>query len=154
MYGLAQNPVLDFLGMAAAIAAGLVFVSDPRGPLANRSLFTRFAALLGVTFVAVTVFDQILVFFSPMFNGQSNGAAVLEFFGGLALLAGLIAAFMVVRGDLKINLERSAPPGRVASGPMYSSGPTSSDACAQCGGPLKLDAIFCNNCGARTQAIA
>jgi hypothetical protein len=153
MYGVAQNPVLEFLAIAAALGAAFVFVNDARGPLANASFFTRCAALLAATFVTVGVLDRILIFFSPMFNGVSTGVAGLEFLGGLVLVGMLVAAIMVLRGDLKIRLERPAAPGWMEPPAEYPTERPAPRTCAQCGATFKPDAVFCNNCGARIQAL-
>ncbi len=154
MFTATQNPVLEFLSIAIAIAAGFMFVYDSRSPVANSSFVSRCAAMLAVIFVTASVADRLLVWFSPLFNGANTGVAALEFFAGILLIAGLAVAMLVLRGDLKVHHEKPVVPGRMPPVATYSEIPPSADVCAQCGSSLKRDALFCVKCGARTQAIA
>jgi len=163
MYGLGMHPLLDFLTIVGGLALGYLFASDQRGPLAHMSPVARWTGMIAVTFVGIGVLGPMLALLTPLVNGQNNAQAVLEFLGGLLMLVALGAAYLALRGDVRIQVQRRGyypPETPVRSGPVQVeptrvaavSNAPGSDRCPHCSRALKPGAVFCSGCGSNIGA--
>lgn len=158
MFGPSVHPLIDFVVVALGIVLGFLFANDPRGPLARHSLLTRYVAIFVVAYFVHSVLFRVFGLLGPLVNGVNNAQSVLQFLGGVLLAGGLVAAYVVMRGDLKIQIQRgSVEPDSWRSPPTATAatnGAVGGRRCPQCSHPLKAEAEFCSNCGSRVEALA
>ncbi|MBV9172478.1 MAG: zinc ribbon domain-containing protein [Chloroflexi bacterium] len=156
MISVAGHPLLDFLALALGLALGFLFVGDSRSPVGHLSVVARFTALVIVTFFATEVAARILSFFAASFSGVATGAAALELVGGIILIAAVIAAYIILGGQLRIEVQargtdaRSPFTGRTAV-TETSPGEPGGSRCPECSQPMQPGALFCRSCGTRIQ---
>jgi hypothetical protein len=164
MYGLGLHPLLDFVSIAGGLVLGYVFANDARGPLARMSPLARWTGMLVAAFFGIGVLGPLLGLLNPLVNGVNNAPAVLEFLGGVALLVAVGAAYLTMRGDLRIHVQRRdfpnevpiAPPATstIASSSVANGAPVAAERCPHCSRPLKPGAVFCSGCGSNVGAPA
>ena len=136
------QPFLDFLSVAVGLVLGFLFVSDPRGPLAQLSVIARYAGFLAVAFFDIAVIARVLSFFVPLLSSGSGATSVWDFLAGVILLGALVAAYLVLQGTLRVQLPRELHPARDGSVE-----PVAALQCPRCARPIPAEAAFCSWCG-------